>query len=642
MRGKLVIMLLIVLAVSSAPIYAQESQSITINIDGENVIFDKQFGEPFADENSRTQVPFRIVLESFGAEVSWDNTEKIAIASKDEITVYVPMGEDYIFKNEEKILNDTKSQAKDGRIYLPIRIVMEAFGCQVGWDQTSHTVIITSAIDSEENTETEEVSELKVIPVKYDLREFDKVTSIKNQGIIGACWAFGSLAAIESFLMPEENYDFSEDNLSIRHGFDLNQNQGGHYRMSLAYFTRWDGPVLEKDDVYADGVANSDAKVVKHVQEAVMIQSKDINKIKEMLMEYGAVQTSIYSPILVNEDIKDLYYNEKTFALYNYGKNESNHDITIVGWDDEYNKKNFLVQPEDNGAFICKNSWGEEFGEKGYYYISYYDNNIAKDNIVYTKVEDISNYDNIYQYDELGWVRSVGYNEEPVYFSNVYTAKEDEIIKAASFYTTGINTSYQVYVVNDFEGDFDNRKLVASGNKEMIGYYTVDLEETKVAKDEKFAVVVKIQTPNSETPVAIETLKRDLHVSEVVVNSGESYISPDGEKWEDLSASKDIKSNVCLKVFTNKKLIKEENSIEEEVEPTKEDAIEEVVAPTKEDAIEEETVATEAISTEEDSTGGEATAKEENLIQGEATIKEDLIEDVITEKEEDIIEQEID
>lgn len=573
MREKVVIMLLIVLVVSSVPIYAQENQPLTINIDGENIIFNEEYGEPFADENNRTQVPFRIVLESFGAKVNWDNTKKIAIASKDDIIVYVPMGEDYIFRNEEKIVNDTKSQAKDGRIYLPIRIVMEAFMCQVEWDQTSYTVII----NSKTRPEIEEIPQLEDIPVKYDLRDFNKVTSIKTQGIIGACWAFASLSAIESFLLPEEYYDFSEDNLSINHGFDLKQNQGGHYRIALAYFARWAGPVLEEEDKYGDGVANPDATVVKHVQEAMMIQNKDIDKIKEMIMTYGAVQTSIYSPILIDENIKDLYYNEKTYSLYNYGENESNHDITIVGWDDEFNKENFLVLPEDNGAFICKNSWGEEFGDKGYYYISYYDSNIARDNIVYTKVEDASNYDNIYQYDKLGWVRSVGYNEEPVYFSNVYTATSDEIIKASSFYTTGINTSYEVYVVNNFDGNFDNLKLVASGIKEMIGYYTIDLEETKVAKDEKFAVVVKIQTPNSKTPVAIETLKRDLHVSEVVVNAGESYISPDGQEWEDLSASEDIKSNVCLKVFTNEQVEKEEDSIEEEDSIKKEDSIKEVI-----------------------------------------------------------------
>lgn len=601
MRQKIVIILLIVLVGSSVPIYAQENKTITINLDGENIVFNKEYGEPFVDENSRTQVPFRIVLESFGAEVNWDNEKRIAIARKDDITVYAPIGEDYIFKNEEKILNDTKSQVRNERTYLPIRIVMESFGCKVEWDQASYTVSIVSKV--------EQVDEKVELPVKYDLRDFKRTTSIKNQGVIGACWAFAALSAIESTLLPDEYYDFSEDNLSLNHGFDLKQNEGGHYRIALAYLARWAGPVLEKEDIYGDGLTNPEAIVVKHVQEAMMIQNKDMDKIKEMVMEYGAVQTSIYSPILINEDIKDLYYNEKTFSLYNYGENESNHDINIVGWDDEYPKEKFLVEPKGNGAFICKNSWGDEFGEDGYYYISYYDNNIAQDNIVYTKVENTNNYDNIYQYDTLGWVRSVGYNEKPVYFSNVYTAKDDEILKAASFYATGMNTSYDVYVINDFKGEFENienLQPVASGIKEVTGYYTVDFEEEiKVAKDEKFAVVVKIQTPNSETPIAIETVKEDLYVSEVVVNEGESYISPDGITWDDLGASKDIKSNVCLKVFTNKQIkIEEDETIDGTLEEN--------------NTVEEKNVMEEINTIEEDKT-----VEEKNVIEEINTIEED-------------------
>ncbi|MEI6310319.1 MAG: C1 family peptidase, partial [bacterium] len=45
----------------------------------------------------------------------------------------------------------------------------------------------------------------------YDLRSEGRVTSMKNQNPYGACWAFATFGSLESWLMPGENLDFSED-----------------------------------------------------------------------------------------------------------------------------------------------------------------------------------------------------------------------------------------------------------------------------------------------------------------------------------------------------------------------------------------------------------------------------------------------
>jgi len=55
------------------------------------------------------------------------------------------------------------------------------------------------------------------------------------------------------------------------------------------------------------------------------------------------------------------------------------------------------------------NSWGDSFGDDGLFYVSYYDSNIGIHNVVYTRVEDNDNYDNIYQSDLCGWVGQLGY-----------------------------------------------------------------------------------------------------------------------------------------------------------------------------------------------------------------------------------------
>ncbi|GMQ62440.1 stalk domain-containing protein [Vallitalea maricola] len=114
-----------------------------IIVDGEEVIFTEDSGMPFIDENNRTQVPFRITLEQAGAVISWDDENRTAIAKKDDITVKVPIDKNYIIKNGRIIYNDTVSLVKNGRTYLPIRVVMQALGYEVGWDNAKSSVLIT-------------------------------------------------------------------------------------------------------------------------------------------------------------------------------------------------------------------------------------------------------------------------------------------------------------------------------------------------------------------------------------------------------------------------------------------------------------------------------------------------------------------
>ena len=137
-----ILALLLALASTS---FASAETVISVDIDGSEVVFDESSGQPFIDENDRTQVPFRKTLEAFGATVDWDSKNKTAIAEKNGITVLVPIGADYIYKNGEKITNDTKSLIKNGRTYLPIRIVLEAFWADVSWEAATKTVIVSTA-----------------------------------------------------------------------------------------------------------------------------------------------------------------------------------------------------------------------------------------------------------------------------------------------------------------------------------------------------------------------------------------------------------------------------------------------------------------------------------------------------------------
>ena len=143
MKKKILVLgLVIVMTLFSATAFAEGG--IIVRIDSANAEFNDDIGRPFIDENNRTLVPFKAVLEAFGAEVDWNNENRTAIAKKGDITVEVPIGELYLLKNGEKIETDTVAVIKDGRTYLPIRKVIEAFGSEVQWDAKANTVVITT------------------------------------------------------------------------------------------------------------------------------------------------------------------------------------------------------------------------------------------------------------------------------------------------------------------------------------------------------------------------------------------------------------------------------------------------------------------------------------------------------------------
>lgn len=116
---------------------------VSVKIFEEYVPFDEGSGKPFIDNNNRTQVPLRRTMEMFGADVYWNPNTKSATISKDGTNVIVIVNEKYILVNGSNKETDTIPIIINGRIYLPIRPVIEAFGLKVSWSNSSKTVIIS-------------------------------------------------------------------------------------------------------------------------------------------------------------------------------------------------------------------------------------------------------------------------------------------------------------------------------------------------------------------------------------------------------------------------------------------------------------------------------------------------------------------
>ncbi|WP_432400428.1 carboxypeptidase regulatory-like domain-containing protein [Wukongibacter sp. M2B1] len=115
---------------------------INVEINNVNVEFDNLTGYPFIDENDRTLVPLRKVLESFGAQVQWDNDKKLVYVTKNNNTVYIPANESYIIVNDKKVAIDSKAIIKNEKTYCPIRAIVEGLGGAVIWDEETNSIVI--------------------------------------------------------------------------------------------------------------------------------------------------------------------------------------------------------------------------------------------------------------------------------------------------------------------------------------------------------------------------------------------------------------------------------------------------------------------------------------------------------------------
>ncbi len=136
--------LVLILVFTSVTAFAQTTGEITVAIDSVKVEFTEDSGFPFIDENSRTLVPFKKTLETYGATVEWNNESRVATALKGDIKVEVPIDQNYIIVNGEQKTIDTAARLVNDRTFLPIKAVIEAFGSEVVWDNNLRTVVITT------------------------------------------------------------------------------------------------------------------------------------------------------------------------------------------------------------------------------------------------------------------------------------------------------------------------------------------------------------------------------------------------------------------------------------------------------------------------------------------------------------------
>ncbi|MFO7596981.1 MAG: lectin like domain-containing protein [Desulfocurvibacter africanus] len=389
------------------------------------------------------------------------------------------------------------------------------------------------------------------LPARFDLRDTGRLTSVKNQGGCGACWAFAMLGSIESNLMPDENWNFSEDNMKNLHGFDYDACEGGNHMMATAYLARGMGPVLESEDVYETGSRSSPIfPARKWIRNVAFLpkrtSSQDNDAIKRAVMTHGGVYVSLYMTT------SSSWYNSTNKALYYAGSSKPNHAVVVVGWDDDYPASNFQLQPPGNGAFILKNSYGTHFGQSGYFYVSYHDLTLAKQgSSAYSfGASPAGGYANVYQHDFLGWTSTYGFRSTDVSYASVFQAKTSEEIFAVSTYSAFPGTRYTISVYRDPADGIEDPggpETEVSGVFPEAGLFTVDLPRpVRVESCEAFSVVVEISAPTGARYIIPVEKAHAGYSSGAIAKAGQSFARRSGGRWYDFGADG---LDVCVKAF---------------------------------------------------------------------------------------------
>ncbi|WP_288334218.1 lectin like domain-containing protein [uncultured Cloacibacillus sp.] len=411
------------------------------------------------------------------------------------------------------------------------------------------------------------------LPVSYDLRT--SMPPVRNQNPFSNCWTYAAMAATESNLIGKRlasssDIDLSEwyltyfaynDESSLKPGFTNSSDEayydaGGSPWLAVALLSRGTGSVsglkvatpIRSADVYVPNVMEREWKLKNALYLNIGIQKAAERRqlVKETIMAYGVVLARFYWD--------DDAFNKDNFAYYLRSDFSTvNHDVTIVGWDDDYPKENFNDgnRPKENGAWLVRNSWGARWGDEGYFHVSYEEGTLC--NVVVFDTVSASDDEKIYQYDPLGLVGFFGERgKNEVYFANIFTAGAYESVNSVAFYTTAPDQPCEIKIYTGCDGSPVSGKLArtASVTVKAPGYNTVELDApVKVVKGEKFSVVVKTSSDLTDFLVPGE-YALSKHSEKASSERGQSWVSADGGvTFEDVSDPNTDAMNVCLKAF---------------------------------------------------------------------------------------------
>ncbi len=422
--------------------------------------------------------------------------------------------------------------------------------------------------------EEQHLVQAQSLPESYDLREESCVTSVKNQGSEGLCWAFAVLSACESNLLkqgvsiPEDwlsengELDLSEAHLGwfpyteptnwtdLRYGdwleLDGKGSGGGNATVAAYALGSGLGAQLEDNVPYTDWEAGYSeyqryASAFRlHASNMLpdsdgALDAESIETVKRWILEDGGVYASYYSGGVLSDDFA--YYQTKRI-----GHDYASHAITIVGWDDQFDRSHFraAAMPEENGAWLCKNSWGPDVMDNGYFWMSYEETTLGE--FTQFQMQPASATEQVYQYDGIGSMSAFSMDA----VSNVFTAETDGSLTELSFYNSEANSSTlwyqaQVYLL-DADANSPEDGMLAAETEGTVFYHgmkTISFPKpVSLQKGQRFAVVLQLRNDTESGETAYQYIERNVEqasgLSEYFYAApGQSYVKWGNYGWRD-------------------------------------------------------------------------------------------------------------
>ncbi len=389
------------------------------------------------------------------------------------------------------------------------------------------------------------------LPPLYDLRNTGYLTPVKNQLTAYTCWAFSTMAAVESrwLHLGFGTFDLSENNLKNRHGYLRDPNtSGGNCVMASSYFSAGKGPVLENEDPYNPNTTTSPANITPaaFISEAWYPPTRatvpDADSVRQITKQIIYETGPVYSPMHWSSQ----FYNSTDFTYYAPGAGETNHAVLLVGWDD--NKVTSAPQP---GAWIVRNTVGTDFGENGYFYISYYDSRIlSRDAAIWPKRMDFNSNAFFYRNDELGGIGAFGFDASDYGLAKFEVANSLPVTKIMTWSFMG-DAYISVWVYDDFDGSGPSNLLSQSLDNYCAysGYYFFDLPAPlNLPQGDDFYVVVKYQNPDNSLP----SIPCEFYIEnycDPTIKTGKYWFSSDGNTWYPVGTGTPQLRNLAIRAY---------------------------------------------------------------------------------------------